>query len=267
MHPHEHVPVRKRDPRTEEIYLEVDVYGDHLLSFPLLNKGTTFSLPERDALGLTGLLPPHVLSMERQIERGINNIRSKADDLERYVELTAMMDRNETLFYRVVLDHVEELLPIVYTPTVGLACQKFNRIFRRGRGLYITDLDLGRVNSILENWPIDDVELIVVTDGERILGLGDQGANGMGIPIGKLALYVVGAGLSPWKVMPVCLDVGTNNQALLEDNMYLGQTKSRVRGETYDCADRGVRCGREEAVAELSGAVRRFCQPELVPAA
>jgi len=234
MHPHEHVPVRKRDPRTEEIYLEVGVHGDHLLSFPLLNKGTAFTLTERDALGLAGLLPPHLRSLDLQAEHIWLDNRAKANDLERYIHLTALMDRNETLFYRVILEHIEELLPIVYTPTVGQACEKFNLIYRRGRGLYISDLDLGRVDKILGNWPIPEVELIVVTDGERILGLGDLGANGMGIPIGKLALYVVGAGISPWKVMPVCLDVGTNNQALLEDPMYLGQTRARVRGERYD---------------------------------
>jgi malate dehydrogenase (oxaloacetate-decarboxylating)(NADP+) len=234
MHPHNHVPVKRRDPRTEENYLEVSDFGDHLLSFPLLNKGTAFTLTERDALGLAGLLPPHLRTIELQEEHIMLDNRAKSSDLDRYIHLTALMDRNETLFYRCVLDHVEELLPIVYTPTVGQACQRFNQIFRRGRGLYISDLDLGRVDRILENWPLDEVELIVVTDGERILGLGDLGANGMGIPIGKLALYVVGAGVSPWKVMPVCLDVGTNNQELLEDRMYLGQTKARERGETYD---------------------------------
>jgi len=234
MHPHEQVPARKRDPRTEEIYLEVDDYGDHLISCPLLNKGTAFTLAERDALGLTGLLPPHLRTMALQAEHIILDNRAQSNDLERYIHLTALMDRNETLFYRVILENIEELLPIVYTPTVGQACEKFNLIYRRGRGLYISDMDLGHVDRILGNWPIAEVELIVVTDGERILGLGDLGANGMGIPIGKLALYVVGAGISPWKVMPVCLDVGTNNQALLEDRMYLGQTKARVRGERYD---------------------------------
>ncbi|MBN2492904.1 MAG: NAD-dependent malic enzyme [Planctomycetes bacterium] len=234
MHARQQTPVRKQDPRTGETYLEVADCGHRLLSSPLLNKGTAFTLAEREELGLMGLLPPHPRSIELQVEHIMADNRSRPDDLERYIHLMALLDRNETLFYRSVLDNVEELLPIVYTPTVGHACQRFNRIFRRGRGLYISDVELGRVDRVLENWPVEEVDLIVVTDGERILGLGDLGANGMGITIGKLALYIVGAGVSPWKVLPVCLDVGTNNQQLLEDPMYLGLTKARERGERYD---------------------------------
>ena len=234
MHPHEHLAIRKKDAKTGREYLSISEWGEHLLSFPLLNKGTAFTEEERDLFGLRGLLPPHVLTIEDQAEREIGNNRNKPSDLQRYIHLSALMDRSETLFYRVLLDNVEELLPIAYTPTVGLACQRFSQIYRRSRGLYLTEKDIDRIGAVFDNWPMREVELIVVTDGERILGLGDLGANGMGIPIGKLALYVVAAGVAPWKVMPVCLDVGTDNQAVRDDPLYLGQVQPRVRGEAYD---------------------------------
>ncbi|MFQ5460639.1 MAG: NAD-dependent malic enzyme [Anaerolineae bacterium] len=205
-----------------------------LLHDPALNKGTAFSDAERDALGLRGLLPPHVGSPSDQQARVLANMRAKANDLERYIYLIGLQDRNETLFYRVLVDHVEEMLPIVYTPTVGEACQHFGKIFRRARGLFISAEDGGRVAQVVANWPSDDVQVIVVTDGERILGLGDLGANGMGIPIGKLALYTTGAGVSPAACLPVTLDVGTNNSQLLESPFYLGLRRPRLKGKAYD---------------------------------
>ncbi|MBI3856793.1 MAG: oxaloacetate-decarboxylating malate dehydrogenase, partial [Planctomycetes bacterium] len=210
------------------------VLGEHLLTFPLLNKGTAFTERERDELELRGLLPPRVCTMEEQAARVMENFRRKSDDLERYIHLVALMDRNETLFYRVLLDHLPELLPIVYTPTVGLACRNFGRIFRRARGLYLTPEDRGRIGAILSRWPFPRVRVIVVTDGERILGLGDLGANGMGIPIGKLSLYVAAAGIPPSEVMPVCLDTGTDREEIRLDPHYLGRRAPRLRGAAYD---------------------------------
>jgi malate dehydrogenase (oxaloacetate-decarboxylating)(NADP+) len=208
--------------------------GVRLLHDPVLNKGTAFTEAEREVLGLRGLLPPRVLSQDLQASRVITNLRSKSSDLERYLSLTALQDRNEMLFYRVVLDHLEELMPIIYTPTVGQACQEFGHIFRRPRGLFISAYDRGHVKEVLQNWPHDDVRIIVVTDGERILGLGDLGALGMGIPIGKLSLYSACAGIHPTNTLPVTLDVGTDNQALLDDPLYLGIPRHRLRGDAYD---------------------------------
>jgi len=208
--------------------------GVHLLHDPVRNKGTSFTEAEREALGLRGLLPPRVLTQELQAARVIANLRRGPTDLERYVSLTALQDRNEMLFYRVVLDHLEELMPIIYTPTVGQACQEFGHIFRRPRGLFVSAHDRGHIKEVLRNWPHEDVRIIVVTDGERILGLGDLGALGMGIPIGKLALYCACAGIHPTNTLPVTLDVGTDNETLLEDPLYLGIPRRRLRGEAYD---------------------------------
>lgn len=209
--------------------------GVKLLHDPLRNKGSAFTEAERDVLDLRGLLPPHVHSMSEQEKRVLGNLRSKASDLDRYQSLIALQDRNETLFYRVLTNHIEETLPLIYTPTVGKACQKFGHIYRRSRGLYISINDRGRIARILGNWPHgDSVRVIVVTDGERILGLGDLGANGMGIPIGKLSLYTACAGIPPQACLPVMIDVGTNNESLLNDELYMGLERRRERGEVYD---------------------------------
>ena len=207
--------------------------GVALLRDPLLNKGTAFSEKERDAFGLRGLLPAHLLSQEEQVARILTNLRRLPDDLEKYVALNALHDRNEALFFRVVCDNIDEIQPLIYTPTVGLACQKFGDIFQRPRGLFITSDDRGRVAKLMRNWP-HPAKLIVVSDGERILGLGDLGSNGMGIPVGKLSLYVACAGIHPKLCLPVILDVGTNNTALLNDPYYIGLRQRRLRGTEYD---------------------------------
>ncbi len=207
--------------------------GAALLRDPALNKGTAFTERERDALGLRGLLPPHVLSQDEQAQRVLANLRRLPDDLDKYVALNELHDRNEALFFRVVCDNIDEMQPLIYTPTVGLACQKYGHIFQRPRGLFIGSNDRGRVQEVLRNWPYQ-AGIIVVSDGERILGLGDLGANGMGIPVGKLALYAACAGVHPNLCLPVMLDVGTNNAELLEDQYYVGLRQRRVRGAAYD---------------------------------
>ena len=208
-------------------------HGMALLRDPLLNKGTAFTDQERDALGLRGLLPAHVLSMQAQAERVMTNLRRLPNDLEKYVALNGLHDRNEALFFRVVADNIDEIQPLIYTPTVGLACQRFGHIFQRPRGLFISANDRGRIAELLHNWPYV-AKLIVVTDGERILGLGDLGANGMGIPVGKLSLYAACAGIHPKLCLPVMLDVGTNNQTLLDDPYYVGLRQKRLSGAAYD---------------------------------
>jgi len=207
--------------------------GIALLRDPALNKGTAFTERERDALGLRGLLPPHVLSQDEQVQRVLENLRRLPDDLDKYVALNALHDRNEALFFRVVCDNIDEMQPLIYTPTVGLACQKYGHIFQRPRGLFIGSNDRGRVKEVLRNWPYR-AGIIVVSDGERILGLGDLGANGMGIPVGKLSLYAACAGVHPNLCLPVMLDVGTNNAELLKDRFYVGLRQRRVRGAAYD---------------------------------
>lgn len=208
--------------------------GVDLLHDPRLNKGTAFTPEERDKLGLRGLLPPKYILIEEQLERVYENYSHKENDLEQYIYLMGLLNRNEILFYRVLEEHLEEMMPVVYTPTVGTACQKYSRIFRQPRGLCISLRDRGRVNNLLANWPFQDIRIIVVTDGERILGLGDLGLNGMGIPVGKLNLYVAAAGIDPSKTLPVCLDVGTNNEELRQDPLYLGLDHPRERGDAYD---------------------------------
>jgi malate dehydrogenase (oxaloacetate-decarboxylating)(NADP+) len=208
--------------------------GAALLRNPDLNKGMAFTGEERDALGLRGLLPPRVHTQDEQVARILERLRKAPDDLERYVQMIGLQDRNERLFYRVVMDHLEELMPIIYTPTVGQACQFYGVVYRRPRGLYVSADDRGRVARLLCNWPNRDVRVIVITDGERILGLGDLGCYGMGIPVGKLSLYTACAGIRPEQCLPVHLDVGTENETLRRDPLYNGLRQPRLRGAAYD---------------------------------
>ncbi len=208
--------------------------GVALLRDPTLNKGTAFNEQERDALGLRGLLPPHVCTQDDQVARVLENFHRLQTPLAKYILIEALQDRNEALFFRVIMENPDELMPIIYTPTVGLACQQFGHIYRRPRGLFVSAADRGRIAQVMRNWPHREASMIVVTDGERILGLGDLGANGMGIPIGKLALYTACAGLHPRRCLPVMLDVGTNNEALLKDPLYLGLRQKRLAGAELD---------------------------------
>ena len=207
--------------------------GSHLLDSGRHNKSTAFTLDEREALGLRGLLPYNVSGQDTHKKRALGNLRRKAYDIEKYIFLSALQDRNEKLFYRLVMDNIEEIMPLIYTPTVGQACKEFAHIYRRSQGFYITPDDKGQIREMLDNWHEDDVKAIVVTDGQRILGLGDLGSNGMGIPIGKLALYTACAGIHPQQCLPVMLDVGTNNEELLGDPLYLGYPHKRLEGQAY----------------------------------
>ena len=208
--------------------------GIELLHNPLLNKGTAFTVSERKKLQLEGLLPPFVMSQEAQKIKVLSSVRVQTTDLDKYIYLTSLQDRNEALFYRLVIDEIEEFMPIIYTPTVGHACQEYGHIFRRPRGLYISSNDKGSIKTILSNWPHKNVDVIVVTDGERILGLGDLGADGMGIPVGKLSLYTICAGIHPERTLPITIDVGTNNEELLQDPLYIGLRQKRDIGDQYD---------------------------------
>jgi malate dehydrogenase (oxaloacetate-decarboxylating) len=224
----------RRDPVTGERYLHTALTGRALLDQPLLNKGSAFTEAERRELGLVGLLPTGVSPPEVQLERIYGNYRQKTSNLERYIHLVSLQDRNETAFYRLLGEHLVEMMPIIYTPVVGEACQAYSRIYRRPRGLYIAYPQREAIDAALANLGDQDVSIIVVTDGERILGLGDLGIGGMGIPIGKLSLYTVCAGIHPATTLPIILDVGTNNQALLDDPLYLGWRHTRIRGAEYD---------------------------------
>ena len=214
--------------------VEIEVSGSELLGRRLLTKEMAFPLDEREAFGLHGLLPDRVLTIEQQLDLEHEHIRRKSDALEQYIGLAALQDRNATLFYRLLAEHMEEYLPIVYTPTVGRACQEFSHIVRRTRGIWLTPAIRDRIPETLRATPFEDVRLIVVTDNERILGLGDLGAGGMAIPVGKLALYTAASGIHPVVTLPVSLDVGTDNQALLNDPLYLGFRAPRLRGAAYD---------------------------------
>jgi malate dehydrogenase (oxaloacetate-decarboxylating) len=224
----------RTDPLTGEEYCEVYLRGRQLLNDPLLNKGSSYSEEERNELGLTGLIRPSMQPMELQVQRTYAAYQAKPTDLERYIYLNSLLDRNETLFYKLLETHLAEMMPIVYTPTVGEACLNMSRIQRRYRGVYITPDNIAQIDRIFANIGRPETRLIVVTDGERILGLGDLGSDGMGIPIGKISLYVAAAGLHPITTLPVCLDVGTNNQRLLDDPLYLGIRRPRMRGEEYE---------------------------------
>jgi malate dehydrogenase (oxaloacetate-decarboxylating)(NADP+) len=226
--------------------LPVTRRGLSILNDPWFNKGTSFSAEERLALGLSGLLPPHCSDMEEQVMRVMENYNHLSSPLDKYTSLISLADRNVTLFFRVLMENLQEMTPIMYTPTVGQACQKFGHIYRKNRGMYISLKHRGRIAQVLGNWPAKEVDIIVVSDGSRILGLGDLGANGMGIPIGKLVLYVVGGGLHPNRTLPILLDAGTDNEELLNDPLYLGMTHRRIHGEEfYEMVDEFVQAAVE----------------------
>ena len=223
----------KVDPATWQRYISTPRKGEAVLTDSFLNKGTAFTARERDELDIIGLLPPAIFNIEQQLSRVYESFCSKTTPLEKYIYLASLHDRNEVLYYRLVHERIDEMLPVVYTPVVGEACQKFSHIFRRGRGLYIGIDQKNNIERILRNYHASDPSVIVVTDGERILGLGDQGAGGMGIPIGKLCLYTACAGISPYSTLPITLDVGTDNEERLADPLYFGLRQKRVRGAEY----------------------------------
>src|SRR5256884_460514 len=221
--------------------------GAEVLNRPLINKGTAFTEDERSDLGLQGLLPPQVESLDEQVLRAYEAYARKTDDLERHIYLRALQDTNEVLFYRLLLDHIEEMTPMVYTPVVALACQQFSHIYRRPRGLFVSYPLRDSIPMLLRNRPNPDVDVIVVTDGERILGIGDQGAGGLGIPIGKLSLYTLVGGIHPERTLPIVLDVGTNNAERLKNPEYLGWRHERVTGDAYsDFVDQFVQAVKHE---------------------
>ncbi|VAX22095.1 NAD-dependent malic enzyme [hydrothermal vent metagenome] len=217
-----------------EPFVEIDESGADILHNPFLNKGTAFSKEEREELGLRGLLPPHVSTMDEQLHRVYENYSLKSNNIEKYIFLRALQDRNETLFYALVEQRLEEMTPIIYTPTVGEAVQKGSHIYRHSRGLYLSPENIDSISDMAKSLPSRDIEIIVATDNQGILGIGDQGIGGMGIPIGKLSLYTVGAGVAPQACLPICLDVGTDNKALLNDPLYLGHKHPRYTGEKYN---------------------------------
>ena len=214
--------------------LYIPVAGPALLETPLLNKGSAFTAEERNSFNLTGLLPHNIETIEEQSLRAYHQLRSFTNDMDKHIYLRNIQDTNETLFYHLVEQHIEEIMPLIYTPTVGQACEKFSQIYRRKRGLFISYPERHQIDDILHNATKQNVKVIVVTDGERILGLGDQGIGGMGIPIGKLSLYTACGGISPAYCLPILLDVGTNNQQLIDDPMYMGWRNPRISGEEYD---------------------------------
>jgi malate dehydrogenase (oxaloacetate-decarboxylating) len=221
--------------------------GIELLNYPGLNKGTAFTEEERRQFGLNGLLPPHVESLEEQVVRAYEAYKRKGDDLERHIYLRALQDTNEVLFYRLLLEHIEEMTPMVYTPAVALACQQFSHIYRRPRGLFIPYPLRESIPVLLQNRPNREIDVIVVTDGERILGIGDQGAGGLGIPIGKLSLYTLIGGIRPERTLPIVLDVGTDNKERLNDPEYLGWRHERIKGQEYfDFVDQFVQAVKQE---------------------
>ncbi|MCB8933648.1 MAG: NAD-dependent malic enzyme [Fimbriimonadaceae bacterium] len=221
-----------RSPEGEDV-LRTSLHGIALLETPLLNKGTAFEETERHRFGLDGLLPAFVTDIQTQLHRIYGEFSFKSTEMEKHIYLRGLQDRNEVLFYRLLLDHVEEMMPLIYTPTVGAACRHFSNIYRRPRGLFLTYPQRDEMVRLLDNRPVKDVDVIVVTDGERILGLGDQGAGGMGIPIGKLSLYTLCGGIHPARTLPIFLDVGTDNESRLADPHYLGWRNPRVRGDAY----------------------------------
>jgi len=244
--------VKKKQTRRWEIAqkgeetLPVVRQGRELLTDSLLNKGTAFSMEERDKLNIRGLVPPRCVDMETQAHRIMNKYNWKTSPLEKFIYLSSLQDRNENLFYKVLMENLIEMTPIVYTPVVGQACQQFGHIYRRPRGMYFSTADRGKFREMMDNWPRNNVDIIVVTDGSRILGLGDLGTNGMGIPIGKLSLYIAGAGIYPSRTLPVLLDVGTNNENLLNEPLYLGANHNRLTGdEFYELVDEFVQAAKD----------------------